>query len=221
MSFEWRNEAEMKEWHRKIMNDRNDRNGHWMSQTIIPTSFLSFLGMMRNDISSHSWVIPTSFLSFLGMMKTDISSHSEVIPTSFLSFPGMVKKWHFKSSLSHSWIEWSRNGCTIFENVCSFGRRQHIFMTKSCQKFNIQCVFPRFIGQWMHQMAPSPSQKVRQEHAGTVMHATVVTHALWVTHAVRVAHAARVPTVPTYPPPLRIRSPRGPPKGRPPFPSSL
>ena len=133
----------------------------------------------------------------------------------------MVKKWHFKSSLSHSWIEWSRNGCTIFENVCSFGRRQHISMTKSCQKLKIQCVFPRFIGQWMHQMAPSPSQKVRQEHAGTVMHATVVTHALWVTHAVRVAHAARVPTVPTYPPPLRIRSPRGPPKGRPPFPSSL
>ena len=40
-------------------------------------------------------------------------------------------------------------------------------------------------------------------------------------HAVPMAHAARKPVVPTYPPPLRIRSPRGPPKGRPPFPSSL
>ena len=53
MSLEWRNEAEMKECNRKIMNDRNERNGHWMSRTIIATTFLSFLGMMRNDISSH------------------------------------------------------------------------------------------------------------------------------------------------------------------------
>ena len=28
MSLEWRNEAEMKECNRKIMNDRNERNGH-------------------------------------------------------------------------------------------------------------------------------------------------------------------------------------------------
>ena len=40
-------------------------------------------------------------------------------------------------------------------------------------------------------------------------------------HAWARAHAERKPIVPTYPPPLRIRSPRGPPKGRPPFPSSL
>ena len=46
-------------------------------------------------------------------------------------------------------------------------------------------------------------------------------HTLQVTHAVRVAHAHRLPRWdPTNPPPLRIRSPRGPPEGRPPFPSS-
>ena len=31
-----------------------------------------------------------------------------------------MKKWHFKSSLSHSWIEWSRDGSNFLENVLFF-----------------------------------------------------------------------------------------------------
>ena len=49
------------------------------------------------------------------------------------------------------------------------------------------CVTPKKCK--MHQTAPSPGQKVRQGHAGTVMQATVLEHALWVTHAVRMTHA--------------------------------
>ena len=53
---------------------------------------------------------------------------------SFLSLPGMMKKGHFKSSLRHSWIEWSRNGCIIFENVFVFLPLTTHFYGKIVQK---------------------------------------------------------------------------------------
>ena len=44
-----------------------------------------------------------------------------------------MKKWHFKSSLSHSWIEWSRDGCNFLENVLFFASDNTV-LWKNCAK---------------------------------------------------------------------------------------
>ena len=59
-------------------------------------------------------------------------------------------------------------------------------------------------------------------HFHSSLHGHLAIHPGPTEHALQVTHAHRLPRWdPTNPPPLRIRSPRGPPEGRPPFPSSF
>ena len=99
---------------------------HWELKLVTSLTDLQFCSKALAKLSSNKFrhwqcLLPRTYNAIWG-----------VILKSFQHHPSNDEKWHCKSSLSHSWIEWSRTGYNIFDFFSFFLAICNTFLWQNC-----------------------------------------------------------------------------------------